>query len=132
MNIIKRLRFRSILRHHPIPHELWLKATAELTILKGMTAVEKAHLREMTTLFLREKNFIGVQGLELTDAMCLLIAVQACLPIIGIGFNSLNGWKDIVVYPGAFRTDREEKDAAGVVPVGGFHRWAAQKGSCPV
>ncbi|MGR8981052.1 MAG: M90 family metallopeptidase [Gammaproteobacteria bacterium] len=115
MNIIKRLRVRYILHYHPIPQDLWRKVTAQLPVLKGMTAVEKAHLRELTTLFLQEKNFIGVQELLLSDAMCLVIAVQACLPVLGIGLGSLKGWQDIIVYPGPFKVDREEKDAAGVV-----------------
>ena len=115
MNIFKRARIRYILHRYAIPLDQWLEVTEKLPLLQGLTAVEKAHLRELTTLFMREKHFVGVQELQLTDAMCLLIAVQACLPVLRLGLGCLTGWTDIVVYPGAFRVNREERDIAGVV-----------------
>ncbi len=115
MNIFKRARIRYILHRHAIAHSLWSEVTGKLTVLQGMTAVEKAHLRELTTLFLREKQFTGVQGFQLTDTMCLFIAAQACLPALGLGIGCLSGWTEIIVYPGAFRISRDDRDAAGVV-----------------
>lgn len=115
MSFFKRFRIRYILRHYPIPLELWRQATKRLPVLQGLSAVEKAHLRELTTLFLRGKKFAGVQGLQLTDAMCLTIAAQACLPVLGLGFGCLSGWTEIIVYPDTFRISREEADAAGVI-----------------
>jgi hypothetical protein len=115
MNIFKRIRTRYILHRYAIPLDQWLEATEKLPALQGLTAVEKAHLRALTALFMREKKFVGVQELQLTDAMCLLIAVQACLPVLKLGLSCLTGWTDIVVYPGAFRVSKEIRDAAGVV-----------------
>jgi Mlc titration factor MtfA (ptsG expression regulator) len=115
MNIFKRARIRYILHHHAIEHGLWAEVIEKLAFLQGMTAVEKAHLRELATLFLHEKQFVGVQELLLTDAMCLIIATQACLPALGLGIACLSGWTEIIVYPGAFRINRDERDAAGVV-----------------
>ena len=97
MNIFKRTYIRYILHYHAIPHDLWTEATEKLVVLQGMTAVEKAHLRELTTLFLHKKQFLGVQELQLTDAMCLLIAAQACLPVLGLGIDCLSGWTEIIV-----------------------------------
>ncbi len=115
MNIFKRARIRYILHRYAIAHSLWSEVTEKLPCLQGMTAVEKAHLRELTTLFLHEKRFVGVQGLQLNDAMCVIIAVQACLPALHFGMGCLSGWTDIVVYPEAFRISRDEMDSAGVV-----------------
>jgi MtfA peptidase len=115
MNIFNRARTRYILHHHAIEHTLWVEVTEKPASLQGMTAVEKAHLRELTTLFLHEKQFVGVQGLQLTDAMCLIIAAQACLPALGLGIDCLSGWIEIIVYPGAFRICRDDTDASGVV-----------------
>jgi Mlc titration factor MtfA (ptsG expression regulator) len=115
MNIFNRVRTRYLLHQHAIAHDQWVEVTGQLASLQGMTAVEKAHLRELTTLFLHEKQFVGVQELQLTDAMCLIIAVQSCLPALGLGIGCLSGWTEIIVYPGAFRISRDEKDAAGVV-----------------
>ena len=115
MNIFKRARIRYILHRHAIPLDQWLEVTEKLPVLLGLTAVEKAHLRELTTLFIHEKQFAGVQELQLTDAMCLIIAVQACLPVLRLGLGYLTGWCEIVVYPRAFRVSRDNRDAAGVV-----------------
>lgn len=115
MNIFKRARIRYILHRHAIPHQLWQETEEKWVILQGLTAVEKAHLRELTTLLLHEKNFVGVQGLQLNEAMRVIIAVQACLPILNLGLDCLSGWTDIVVYPGAFRVSRDFMDEAGVV-----------------
>ena len=115
MNIFKRARTRYILHRHAIAYNLWTEVTEKLAVLQGMTAVEKAHLRELTTLFLHEKQFAGVRELQLTDTMCLIIAVQACLPALGLGIGCLSGWTEIIVYPGAFQISRYDRDAAGVV-----------------
>lgn len=115
MNIFKRARTRYILHRHGIAHALWLEVAEKLALLQGMTAVEKAHLRELSTLFLHEKNFFGAQKLQLTDVMCVAIAIQACLPALGLGIGCLSGWSEVIVYPGAFRITRDDRDAAGVV-----------------
>ena len=62
MNIFKRARTRYILHHHAIAHDLWVEVTEKLASLHGMTAVEKAHLRELTTLFLHEKQVLWRSG----------------------------------------------------------------------
>lgn len=115
MNIFKRAHIRYILHRHAISHGLWLDVEKNLALLQGMTAVEKAHLRELTTLLLHEKHFVGVQGLLLTEMMCLIIAVQASLPILNLGIGCLSGWTDVIVYPGPFRVSRDTMDEVGVV-----------------
>ena len=115
MNIFKRAHIRYILHRYAIPHDLWAEVIEKLAVLQGMTAVEKAHLRELTTLFLHKKKFFGAHELQVTDAMRLIIAAQACLPVLGLGIGCLSGWTEIIVYPGAFRISRDERDATGVV-----------------
>jgi MtfA peptidase len=115
MNIFKRARIRYILHRHAIAHGLWVGITDKLEVLQGLTISEKAHLRVLTTLFLHEKHFIGVQGLQLTDTICLIIAAQASLPVLRLGLDSLTGWTDIIVYPKAFWVSRDNMDSSGVV-----------------
>ncbi|WP_031429726.1 zinc-dependent peptidase [Methylomicrobium agile] len=115
MNWLKRARLCRILRRHPIPHSLWRETLRNCAPLRELTAVEKARLRELATLFLYEKEFSGVQGLALTDAMRLRIAALACLPVLGLGFGCLAGWREVIVYPADFRVRHEETDEAGVV-----------------
>lgn len=115
MNWLKRARLRYILHHHPIHPSTWQEITANIAVFHRLTAVEKAHLRELATLFLYEKKLVGVQGQDITDAMRIIIAALACLPVLGLGFGCLAGWTEVVVYPAAFRVRREEMDYAGVV-----------------
>ena len=114
MNIFKRARTRYILKRYAIKHGLWETVTSELRLLQGMSSVEKAYLREFSTLFLHQKRIIGVD-MQVTEAMRIIIAAQACLPILALGLELLTGWTDIIIYPGAFRVSRDEKDEYGVV-----------------
>lgn len=114
MNFFRRIKTLYILHRHRIRHDVWLVVTERLEILNPLSPVEKAHLRELSTLFLHEKRFIGI-GIDLTDDMQVTIAVQACLPILHLGIGLLSGWTDIVVYPDAFYVHRDQVDEFGVV-----------------
>jgi len=102
-----------VLQKHRIDDALWKRATAGLAFLP---ATEK--LRDLVLLFVAEKQFVGAAGLEVTDAMRVSIAAQACLPILGLGLDWYAGWSGIVVYPGDFRVRRAELDEHGVM-----HEW---------
>jgi len=115
MNVFKRARVIYILHRYAIEHEIWTTVSDKLTILQGMTAVEMAHLRELATLFLHEKNIYGAQKFHLSDEMRVIIATQACLPILSLGIGLFSGWSDVIVYPGAFQVCRDERDEFGVV-----------------
>ncbi len=115
MHLFPRYHRLRILRRHPIPDDLWLSVTRRLPLLQGQQVTERTRLRELTTLFLHDKTFSGVQGLEVSDEMRLVIAAQACLPILELGPDAYAGWVEIVVYPGAFRVEREMMDEFGVV-----------------
>ena len=106
-------RRRRVLRRHHIDDALWRKATHRLAFLP-----QTPKLRELALLFLSEKEFSGAHGLEVTDAMRVSIAAQACLPILELGLDWYAGFSGIVVYPGDFRVRRSHTDEDGVV-----HEW---------
>jgi Mlc titration factor MtfA (ptsG expression regulator) len=108
------LRKRTLARH-AIPPSSWAAAVDHLPILAGLTAAELERLRELASLFLHEKSLEPVQGLELTDAMRIDLAAQACLPILHLGFEWYDGWKSVVLYPGEFATRQEWTDEHGLV-----------------
>jgi Mlc titration factor MtfA (ptsG expression regulator) len=115
MNIFRRARILYILRRHFIAYRLWRTVTGALPTLQGLSAVEKARLRTLCMLFLHDKKFVAVQGLQLSAAMRLEIAAQACLPVLKLGLELLSDWKTLIVYPGTFLVDRESTDSIGVV-----------------
>ena len=111
-------RRRRVLARHRIDDALWDDATRGLEFIKGLSSPETEKLKRLVVLFLAEKQFAAAHGLEITDAMRLSIAVQACLPILELGLDWYSGWTGIVVYPGDFRVRRSEVDEAGVL-----HEW---------
>jgi len=87
----------------------------EADIFSGLSAVERAHLRELTTLFLHSKSLCGVQGLAISTEMALAVGAQACLPILKLGLDYYEGWVEVVIYPEAFRVARDSADATELV-----------------
>ena len=111
----RRWRMRRMLRRHPIPHPVWQRVTRRVVLLRGLDAVQMAHLREMTTWFLAQKSITGARGLEVTPSMKVAVAVQACLLILNLGVEYYDGWVEVILYPGAFRVNRAETDSFGLV-----------------
>ena len=115
---LKEWRRQRILRRFEIADSLWRHTLAELSVLQGLSGDERIRLKELTALFLHEKQFIGQEGLELDPGARVLIAAQACLPILNLGLEYYRGWSSLVIYPDSFWVLHEQADAAGVV-----HNW---------
>ena len=110
----RRWREARIVRRHPIDERDWQMVLAQLPLLARLTNKELARLRRMAILFMHEKDFVGVGGQVLTGNMALLIALQACLPILNLGLHWYRGWRSILVYPSAFRARRTLTDNHGI------------------
>lgn len=114
------------LASHALPDDEWTAALHQLPFLDHYNVPALARLRELTTLFLVEKSIVsgatsGDHTLDITPHMRILIAVQACLLILGRGTTVMeamadyDGWENIVVYPGDFPRTHDFEDEAGVV-----------------
>jgi len=114
-NRLRRWRMRRILRRNPIRHHVWRSATRHIAVLRGLDAVQMAHLRELATWFLHSKSINGVQGLDVSLPMRVAVAAQACLLILNLDIDYFDNWVEVAIYPGAFRTNREQTDAIGLV-----------------
>ena len=107
----------------PVPDisaALWLNTLGQYPFLAALTQPEQAKLRALAALFLQRKEFTGAHGLEVTDAMAVAIAAQACLPLLHLGApRDALAWYDdfvgIVVHPGDALARRTTTDEAGVV-----------------
>src|SRR5215510_14201090 len=108
-------RRKRVLEKHSMDDALWRAAMQHLDFVKRN---ENEKLRGLVLQFLAEKGFAGAHGLEVSDAMRVSIAAQACLPILELGLDWYRGWSGIVVHPGDFRVRRSEMDEDGVV-----HEW---------
>jgi Mlc titration factor MtfA (ptsG expression regulator) len=99
---------------------LWLQTLQRYPFLAALALDEQAKLRALSALFLQRKEFTGVHGLVVTDAMALAIAAQACLPLLHWGKpRRALAWYDdfvgIVVHPAEALARRKAVDEAGVV-----------------
>ena len=112
---IRNWRVRRIVARHPIAEPLWQEALSRCAPARRLGASDQAALRVLATLFLDRKSIEPVQGLELDDADCVLLAAHACIPILKLGLAWYDGWHSVIVYPDAFIPRRTHTDAAGVV-----------------
>lgn len=127
-DLIQRWLPRRWRRPPSVPDRLWIRVLATYPFLGDLEATEQLRLRLLCAHFLNEKEFYPGNGLQLTDAMALAIAAQACLPLLHMHGPSgqpvadplqLLDWYDdfvgIVVQPGAVVARRRVVDGAGVV-----------------
>jgi Mlc titration factor MtfA (ptsG expression regulator) len=98
-----------------IPDDLWDAARAAVPVAARLGADEATRLRELAGRLLAEKEMSAAGELELTAAMQVAIALQACLPILNLGLEWYRGWTSIIVYPGEFLVPRHVADEDGVV-----------------
>ncbi|VVE52135.1 membrane protein [Pandoraea capi] len=98
-----------------IDDSIWHEVVGALPFLSRRTSADLEKLRTLATDFLASKHFSTAHDLPLTDAMCVSVAAQACLPILHLPPALYRGWTGIVLYPGEFLIRKTVQDEAGVV-----------------
>jgi hypothetical protein len=112
--IIRNWLDQRILNRSSITTAQWASAFAALPLLQGLTLDEKQRLQEQVILFIHHKVFEGAHGLVVTQPMALIIALQACLPVLKLGLGEYEGWSTVIVYPSGFAAKRVITDEYGV------------------
>ncbi|WP_081986479.1 zinc-dependent peptidase [Chitinibacter sp. ZOR0017] len=105
------------LKRHPIEDALW-QPLSTMPILRGLDEGEMKRLRELAAWFLRTKTITPVAGIELSDPMRVILAMQACLPILNLGFDAYDDWHEVIIYPSQFISQTRERDLSGLVHEG--------------
>ena len=111
----RRRRRRLRLLEQPFPEEWRRIIRRRVPYLRHLPADLQLQLKKHVQVFLAEKDFIGCDGLEVTDEMRITIAAQACLLILNRKTDCYPYLQQVLVYPGAFIVHMEESDEAGVV-----------------
>ena len=113
-SIIQNWLDRRTIQRSSITSAEWSEAFASLPLLNGYSVDEKVRLVELAILFLHHKAFEGAGGFIITRPMTLIIALQACMPILKLGFDCYDGWTSVIVYAAGFAPKRVIRDEYGV------------------
>lgn len=105
---------RRIIKQSTITSAQWAEAFASLPLLRDLRSEEMRRLQELVILFCHHKIFEGAHDLVVTQSMKLIIAVQACLPILKLELAWYDGWVTVIVYPSGFAPKRVVRDEYGV------------------
>jgi Mlc titration factor MtfA (ptsG expression regulator) len=98
-----------------VPDALWSQVLPAYPFLQQLPDADRDRLRLLAAGFLRDKEFHGANGLRITDAIALAIAVQAVLPVLDLGLDWYDDFVGIVVHPAEVVARRTVTDHAGIV-----------------
>ena len=115
-------RIAGIAKRRAIDDSLWLATVAALPFIAALEAQDLNRLRLLCSLFLDAKEFSGAHGMQVTDAQAVMVAAQACLPILYIAPpdrpDLALAWYDsfvgIVLHAGEVRARRQWVDEHGI------------------
>src|SRR6202158_1094786 len=123
-------RRRARLRAQPVPPEWRPILERNLPIFSRLSAQDQGELLAHTQVFLAEKHFEGVGGLELTDEIRVTIAGQACLLLLHRETDYYPDLISILVYPSGY-TAREDRHIGGGIWEEGGEERLAPTGTAP-
>jgi len=106
---------RDKIKTRPFPKEWRYILKRNIPYFYSMPADLQLQLKQHVLVFLNEKEFHGFEGVEINDEIRVTIAAQACLLLLNRKTNYYPKLKSIYVYPEAFVTKHESRDAAGIL-----------------
>jgi Mlc titration factor MtfA (ptsG expression regulator) len=100
-----------------IPEAAWRATLARYPFLAARPQADIDRLRVLAATFLRDKEFHGAHGFEITDEVALAVAAQAVLPILHMegGLAWYDDFVGIVIHSSEVVAQRRAVDEAGVV-----------------
>jgi len=109
-----RARRRAAVMAQPLPTAALSAIERNVPAVRHLPPELRARLESLMAVFIAEKEFIGCNGLVVTDEMRATVAAMACLLVLGRRghYDQLHS---VLVYPTAFWVEDEVEDEAGVV-----------------
>lgn len=104
--------------HEPFPREWRAILDRNVPLYRRMPHDLRRRLEPVVRAFLARIEFIGCNGLQVTDEMRLVVAAQASLLIVENDANAYAGLHSVLLYPDEFVVTDSEQDEAGVVTEG--------------
>lgn len=105
---------RQQLKRQPFPRAWREILKRRLPIFKSLPTDLQLQLKDHIKVFVAEKQFVGCDGLEITDEIRITIAAQACLLLLNRDTGYYPKLRQILVYPAAFIVEKEQRDDAGL------------------
>jgi len=109
-----RRRRRRLAFVQALPEPMRLAIARNVPITRSLPPDLARRLDGLVISFLAEKQFVGCNGLAITDEVRATIAAQACLLLLGRR-GLYDELQSILVYPGAFWVEDEVHDDDGLV-----------------
>jgi Mlc titration factor MtfA (ptsG expression regulator) len=106
---------RKKIQQRPFPTAWRQILKRRMPYFRALPADLQLQLKKLIQVFVAEKQFVGCDGLEVTDEMKVTIAAQACLLLLNKPAHYYPKLKQILIYPAAFVVPTQQADAAGVV-----------------
>jgi len=105
---------RNKLRKRPFKKE-WRKVIQQrMPYFKQMPTDLQLQLKQHIQVFLAEKEFVGCNGVTITDEIRVTVAAQACLLLLNRKTDYYPKLTTILVYPKAFVKSQQTTNAAGL------------------
>jgi Mlc titration factor MtfA (ptsG expression regulator) len=98
----------------PLPEDFVAHVERNVPARRRMPPELRARHDSLVSAFLAEKQFVGCNGLVVTDEIRATIAALACVLVLGRR-GHYEDLHSILVYPSAFWVEDEVEDEAGVV-----------------
>lgn len=105
---------RARLRRRPLPSAWRRILRRRVPLVARLPADQQLRLKGLMQVFLAEKPIIGCAGLAVSEEMRVVIAAQACLPLLGRTRGYYPKLGQVLLYPGAFIVERAAPLPGGV------------------
>ena len=109
-----RRRRRRIAFSQSLPEPVRAAIARNVPVTRSLPRDVSLRLEGLVISFLAEKQFVGCNGLAITDEIRATIAAQACLLLLG-RLGLYDELQSILVYPGAFWVEDEVHEDDGLV-----------------
>ncbi|MEI8093399.1 MAG: M90 family metallopeptidase [Spirochaetales bacterium] len=103
-------RRRKLLATSRLADDLWTELVEQHPIVTRLAVDDLNRLRDLSTIFLAEKQFETVRGLTLDELQKASLALQACLPVLNLGIDWYNDWSTLILVPKEFKEKMETPD----------------------
>ncbi|GAA0816000.1 zinc-dependent peptidase [Colwellia asteriadis] len=105
---------RDKIRQQPFK-KAWRKILQQrMPYFRQMPADLQLQLKQHIQVFLAEKEFVGCNGVKITDEIRVTVAAQACLLLLNRKTNFYPKLRSILVYPSAFVKEQQSLTVDGL------------------